>query len=307
MVKRTIRVFKSSEQNINHSATAKTLPVLLLTEPLTPNTLLQQRSGFNEQHGQEHCHCRTPADPALWQPAPRWDGSPKAAQRGRAMRPPTPVPSALLPLGKSPSWIGREMEDALLLAQWCWQRLHLPHKNNLEASMDADFAPQDTLLTLRKIYKLPLGRSHSARIWGQRSSSLWVTWNLQHLRFCSKMCLPQFERRWPVCPTFAVMMLDLRAAQCPWAALWAAGWASRGCQFGVTQILTVKRYFALGYCPQNIICQKKKNQKRKQKNKQNENVRDTFTWYFSGSWKWEIMNKNVHYKIIHFSPWFTSQ
>ena len=48
VVKRTIRVFKSSEQNINHSATAKTLPVLLLAETLTPNNLLQQRSRFNE-------------------------------------------------------------------------------------------------------------------------------------------------------------------------------------------------------------------------------------------------------------------
>ena len=43
------------------------------------------------------------------------------------------------------------------------------------------------------------------------------------------------------------------------------------------------------------------------KNKQKENTGDTFTWYFSGSWKCEIMNKNVHYRIIHFSPWFTSQ
>lgn len=161
--------------------------------------------------------------------------------------------------------------------------------------------------------KLPIGRSHSARIWGQRSTSVWVTWNFQHLRFCSKTCLPQFESRLPVCPAFAVMMLDLRAAQCPWAALWAAGWASRRCQFSVTQILTVERYFALGYCSQNIICpvpppKKIKNKQTKQtkKTQQNENIGDTFTWYFSGSWKWEIMNKNVHYKIIHFSPWFTS-
>lgn len=43
-----IRVFKSSEQNINHSTTAKTLPVLLLAETLTLNNLLQQRSTFNE-------------------------------------------------------------------------------------------------------------------------------------------------------------------------------------------------------------------------------------------------------------------
>lgn len=48
VVKRTIRVFKSSDQSINHSATAKTLPVLLLAETLTLNNLLQQRSRFNE-------------------------------------------------------------------------------------------------------------------------------------------------------------------------------------------------------------------------------------------------------------------
>lgn len=46
--KRMIRVFKSSERNINHSATAKTLPVLLLPETVTLNYLLQQRSTFNE-------------------------------------------------------------------------------------------------------------------------------------------------------------------------------------------------------------------------------------------------------------------
>ena len=60
VVKRTIRVFKSSEQNINHSATAETLPILVLAETLTPHHLLQRRSRFNEQHVPEGCGGRMP-------------------------------------------------------------------------------------------------------------------------------------------------------------------------------------------------------------------------------------------------------
>lgn len=113
MVKRTIRVFKSSEQNINHSATAKTLPVLLLAETLTPNNLLQQRSRFNETTWLEGLQwqdawqtelrgAQAPvqgctqaptflqgADPLPCSPARRQSQSSHA--RGRATNPPTPA------------------------------------------------------------------------------------------------------------------------------------------------------------------------------------------------------------------------
>lgn len=186
VVKRTIRVFKSSEQNINHSATAKTLPVLLLAETLTPNNLLQQRIRFNETTWPEGLRWQDgvlapgqgstcaptssqgadplPCSPARWQPQ-------SSHARGRDTNLPTPALPPPFLLWSKPQGCSSCAPDL----GWHWkcqcelkqerngghstaltvvlgEASLLPYKKHLEASTDADFAPQNSSLMVRKTY-----------------------------------------------------------------------------------------------------------------------------------------------------------
>lgn len=220
-----MRAFKSREQSINPSTAAKALPILFLAEALTPNSLLQQRSRFNETagpaglrwqeawqivwHGTQHpCqeHEGSHLLTGCWSPAP---------QRVPVLQQPYmqhsyPLLLSLYPFSSEASpgkaaWGSRASlcwkrcsglkqkrnEDALGLTQWSWE---VPHSCLKKTS----WKPPQMLIVLPKqvvdhqkdpFLKGLLGRSQSKKVKSREPRA--NHWEVSIPLFWPKMCPPK--------------------------------------------------------------------------------------------------------------------
>lgn len=229
-----------------------------------PATVLHSTSAA--QHVDSHLltGCwSSPCSPARWQ-------SQSSYARGRATNPPTLSRSPPFLLWSRP-WGGSPCAPGL---GWQWnggcstahtvvlrETSLLPYKNHSEASTDADFAPQNSLLTVGKTYSQSNCPLAGARVNGLKPRAPSTSHeNFNTSAFVPKYALLSFNTNDQyVLPLLLWFLLDLQTAESPSAFPTAPHTACRTLwahQFSMTQILTVEWCFAPGYCPQAIICRK---------------------------------------------------